>query len=260
MTEGLHEALRALAADPSRHPLLVALDFDGVLAPLQDDPSASRILPDGVVALDRLMGAGVRLALISGRDLTTLATLAQVPVGTVLIGSHGAERARVLPFGLDRAVAPLTAEQADLLAQASAQLSAVSRGRNGVWVEAKPSAAVVHTRLAQPDIAEQALAQARTVGTRLGVHVIEGKNVVELSVLDADKGTALLALRHDLAVRAVLYAGDDLTDENALVTLGAGDIGVKVGPGGTVAAYRVDDPDAFVAALGVLADALDATP
>lgn len=259
MTEPpLHTALRELAADASRHPFLVALDFDGVLAPLQDDPAASRVLPEGVVALARLADAGVRLALVSGRDLTTLAQLAEVPVGTVLVGSHGAERARVLPFGLDRAVAPLTSEQADLLAQASAQLSGVSRGRNGVWVEAKAAAAVVHTRLAQRDVAEAALAQARDVGRRLGVHVLEGKNVVELSVLDADKGRALVALRSELGVRAALYAGDDLTDENALATLGAGDIGIKVGPGGTVAGYRVADPQALVAALGLLAEAFEA--
>lgn len=256
----LHEALRGLAADPARHPVLVALDFDGTLAPLQDDPSASRVLPDGVVALDRLMAAGVRLALVSGRGLSTLAQLAQVPVGTVLIGSHGAERARVLPFGLDRAVAPLSSEQADLLAQASAQLSGVSRGRNGVWVEAKPTAAVVHTRLAQPEVGEQALTEARTVGRRLGVHVLEGKDVVELSVLDADKGEALTALRDELGVRTVLYAGDDLTDEDALVTLGPGDLGIKVGPGATAATYRVDDPPALVVALGVLAEALGAAP
>jgi trehalose 6-phosphate phosphatase len=245
----LDAALRELAEDLERRPLLVALDFDGTLAPLQDDPSASRILPDGVAALDRLAAAGAALALVSGRGLSTLAGLAQVPVGTVLIGSHGAERARVLQFGLDRAVAPLGPDQADLLAQASAQLSAVARGRSGVWVEAKPTAAVVHTRLAQPEVAEQALAQARTVGARLGVHVLEGKDVVELSVLDADKGAALTALREELGARVVLYAGDDRTDEDAFEVLGAEDIAIKVGPGATVAEHRTPDPQTLVGHL-----------
>lgn len=251
----LDRALAALAADPSRRPLLVALDFDGTLAPLQDDPAASAILPDGVLALDRLAAAGVRLALVSGRALTTLGKLAKVPVGTVLVGSHGAERARVLSFGLDRAVAPLAPDQADLLAQASALLSAVARGRSGVWVEAKPTAAVVHTRLAPPVVAEQALTQARTIGARLGVHVLEGKDVVELSVLDADKGAALTALRDELGARAVLYAGDDRTDEDALAVLRPGDVGIKIGPGETAAEHRSSDPEQFAAQLLRFADA-----
>ena len=80
MADDLAAALAALAADPARRPLLVALDFDGMLAPLQDDPSASRILPGGVDALARLAGTpGVALALVSGRAMADLHTLAQVP-------------------------------------------------------------------------------------------------------------------------------------------------------------------------------------
>jgi len=52
--EELTAALTALAGDPVRRPLLVALDFDGVLAPLVDDPDASRMLPPAAWALARL--------------------------------------------------------------------------------------------------------------------------------------------------------------------------------------------------------------
>ncbi|NMM30090.1 MAG: trehalose-phosphatase, partial [Cellulomonas sp.] len=41
---------RKLAADTGRRPLLVALDFDGTLAPLVDDPSASRARPGATAA------------------------------------------------------------------------------------------------------------------------------------------------------------------------------------------------------------------
>src|SRR5690242_20470960 len=101
----LGDLLARLAADPASRPLLVALDFDGTLAPLQDDPQASRILPDGVEALTRLAAAeGVALALVSGRAMSDLHALAEVPPGTYLVGSHGAERARVTRYGLDRDV------------------------------------------------------------------------------------------------------------------------------------------------------------
>ncbi len=254
----LAAALTALAADGGRAPILLALDFDGTLAPLQDDPEQSRILPDGVVVLRRLADAGVRLALVSGRGLTTLARLADVPVGTVLVGSHGAERAQVTPSGLTDLPDPLTTAQADLLATAAAQLTQVARGRDGVWVELKPAAAVVHTRLAEPDVAEQALTQARTVGARLGAYVLAGKDVVELAVVDVDKGSAVTAVRAETEAVTVVYAGDDRTDEHALAALLPGDLGIKVGEGDTRATFRVPGPEAMVTALGVLADALGA--
>lgn len=257
MTEDLLAALAAVAADPARRPLLVALDFDGTLAPLQDDPSASRILPAGVDALARLAGTpGVALALVSGRAMHDLHTLAQVPAGTFLIGSHGAERARVTTFGLDRDVVQLSDEQADRLASLGAEAARIARGRDGVWVETKPTAVVVHTRLAEATVAEPAEAEAVALGERLGSGVLHGKDVVEISVLRASKGEALTALRDELAAPVVLYAGDDVTDEHAFEALGADDLTVKVGAGTTVARYRVDGPDQMVAALGALADAL----
>ncbi|MBO3088723.1 trehalose-phosphatase [Cellulomonas dongxiuzhuiae] len=253
----LRDRLVALGGDPAARPLLVALDFDGTLAPLQDDPAASRILPAGVEVLAALAARdGVELALVSGRAMADLHALAQVPAGTYLVGSHGAERARVTQFGLDRDVVELTHAQADLLASLGARAAAVARGRDGVWVETKPTAVVVHTRLAEPDDAAPAEAEALALATELGVGTLHGKDVVELTVLAADKGTALQALRHELGAPVVLYAGDDVTDEHAFAALDEQDVTLKVGPGQTVARYRVADPEAGVAALALLHDAL----
>lgn len=255
--DGLTAALRAVAADPDARPFLVALDFDGTLAPLQDDPSASRILPDGVEALARLAQVdGVELALVSGRALSDLHALAQVPPGTFFIGSHGAERARVTSFGLDRDVVQLTDEQADRLAALGAQAAAVARARDGVWVETKPTAVVVHTRLAEPDVAAAATAEAVALGARLGTGVLQGRDVVEITVLQADKGEALTALRAELGASVVLYAGDDVTDEHAFAALGPQDLTIKVGPAETVARYRLATPHELVDTLGGLAAAL----
>ncbi|WP_315096377.1 trehalose-phosphatase [uncultured Cellulomonas sp.] len=257
MADDLLAALAAVAQDPTRRPLLVALDFDGTLAPLQDDPSLSRILPAGVDVLARLAGTpGVALALVSGRALHDLHALAAVPPGTFLIGSHGAERARVTTFGLDGDVVRLTDEQADRLASLGAEAARIARGRDGVWVQTKPTAVVVHTRLAEKDVAGPAEQEAVALGERLGSGVLRGKDVVEISVLRASKGEALAALRDELAAPVVLYAGDDVTDEHAFEALHDQDVTVKVGTGTTSARYRVEDPDDLVAALAVLADAV----
>jgi trehalose 6-phosphate phosphatase len=253
----LRAMLARVVTDGRATPLLVALDFDGTLAPLQDDPQASRILPAGVDVLARLAGTdAVALALVSGRAMSDLHALAEVPAGTYLVGSHGAERARVTRYGLDRDVVQLTDEQSDRLATLGAQAAQVARGRDGVWVETKPTAVVVHTRLAEPDVAGPAEAEAVTLGERLGSGVLHGKDVVEISVLRASKGEALTALRDELGAPVVLYAGDDVTDEHAFEALTGDDVTVKVGAGRTGARFRVDDPLAMVDVLADLADAL----
>lgn len=250
MSELLTAALDRIADRP---PLLIALDFDGTLAPLQDDPEQSRMSEVAARALATLAGHPdrVRVALVSGRALADLHRLAQPPVGTVLIGSHGAERAQVAAHGLDRQDIRLTDDQADRLTELGSRMQAVARGRDGVWVETKPAAVVVHTRLAEEPVRAEAESEALAIGDELGSAVLHGKNVVEVSVLTADKGAAVTALRAELGAGAVLYAGDDVTDEHALEVLTEDDLGVKVGDGDTVARYRLPDTDAV---SGLLAD------
>ena len=63
----------ALAEFAARRPLLVASDYDGVLAPLVDDPSAAVPEPGVAEALGRLAAVhGVTVALVSGRGVADL--------------------------------------------------------------------------------------------------------------------------------------------------------------------------------------------
>jgi trehalose-phosphatase len=247
MTDDLAGAFERIA---HVRPLLVALDFDGTLAPLVDDPATSRMVDGADEVLGALAGLdGVAVALVSGRAMNDLHGLSRMPAGTYLVGSHGAERARVTTFGLDRDVVRLTDEQADRLARLGAAAAEIARGRDGVWVETKPTAVVVHTRLAQDRDATAAEDEALRLGERLGAGVLHGHDVVEISVLHASKGEALDALRDELGAAVVVYAGDDVTDERAFEALGADDVTIKVGRGDTRAAYRVADPDELVAGL-----------
>jgi len=254
---GLRVALAALARDTTRRPLLVALDFDGTLAPLVDDPDDSRMVPRAVEALALIAEVpDVALALVSGRSVVDLHRRAGAPVGTVLIGSHGGERGRVGPYGLDLDPIQLDPAQSDLLTRIGAGLATAARGRDGVWVQHKPAAAVLHTRMAGTADAEAATAQALALATSLGVDALHGKDVVEIAVLGATKGHALVTLRRELGAAVVLYAGDDTTDEHAFAELAATDVSIKVGAGQTVAQLRVDDPRSFCEELATFAGAL----
>ena len=253
----LHERLQALGADEAARPLLVALDLDGTLAPLRDDPMSARVAAGGEAVLARLAAApGVHLAIVSGRAMAQLPVLVDLPVGTTLVGSHGAERARVTATGLDREVVALSDEQADALASLGGRAAAIARGRDGVWVETKPAAVAVHTRLAAPDVATAATGEALALAELAGIRPLHGKDVVELPVLSADKGQAVAAVRDELDAAVVVYAGDDVTDEHAFAVLRPGDIGIKIGPGPTAAEFRLATPGDLVAALAALADAL----
>ncbi|SDQ62415.1 trehalose-phosphatase [Quadrisphaera sp. DSM 44207] len=237
--------LTALEAFAARSPVLVALDFDGVLAPIVAQPGDARPLPASAAAVAGLAAAdGVTVALVSGRSLESLRAVADPPPSAVLVASHGAEVAG--------AVLELSAEQEALLAQVVEGLGAVVAAHEGTALERKPAGAVLHTRRASPDVAAEATAAALTGPATLpGVRAMRGKEVVELSVVDADKGSAVAALRSRLGVDAALFAGDDVTDEDAFAVLdtAAGDVPVKVGPGETAAPYRVPDPEAVAVLL-----------
>ncbi|NLT53802.1 MAG: trehalose-phosphatase [Actinomycetales bacterium] len=269
MPGSLDGALRDLAA---RDAILVALDFDGVLAPIVDVPELARALPEAARAVEALRGRdGVHLALVSGRSLTDLLQVASPPDGVLLVGSHGAERAvagDVAAFpeqdvregagpgpAADRNGAErLDRERAALLERVTLALGEISLDCPGTHLELKPAAVVLHTRRAPRSVA--AAATERTLAgpaTWPGVHVLRGKEVVELSVVGSTKGAALERLRYGLGLTAggVLFAGDDVTDEHAFAVLddAAGDVTVKVGSGRTAARHRVDDPAAFAAVL-----------
>jgi trehalose 6-phosphate phosphatase len=137
-------------------------------------------------------------------------------------------------------------------------LADLAQNYSRAWVEEKPAGLVLHTRMVEPGAVPELVHEAMTGLGELGegVHITRGKDVIEVSVLPADKGQGLDWLRTTVAANVVLFAGDDRTDENALLRLDreAGDIGVKVGSGDTAAQYRMDGPGDVAVLLGTLAD------
>lgn len=250
----LDAALQRLARTAAAAGTLIGLDFDGVLAPLRDDPAASRPLPAAADALARLARVpGLHLAFVSGRALIDLADRSTPPGGTWLAGSHGAERGRWIDGRLHRIELGLDPAAAAILEDLADRLRAAVAGSTG-RVERKPASVVLHTRTATDDDAARLTAAALALGARDGVDVLHGKDVVELSVHRATKGGVLAALRSELGVGALAYAGDDVTDERAFAALDPADVTIKVGEGSTAARFRVADPVAFAAVLGRLAD------
>ncbi len=247
MTES---ALNAVERIASAARLLVALDFDGTLSETVDDPEDARALPGSRAAvLDLLELTDTRVAVISGRALDSLERVSNFPASVALVGSHGSE------FRVDgEETAPeVDAETRKLLARLYATLTSIGSRIAGVRIELKPSGCGVHTRLCTANDALRARSDALAAVAELEdeptISSRYGKDILEFTVHPADKGTALLELKQRLAASAIVFIGDDVTDEDGFGVLGPGDLGIKVGEGDTAAQHRVASPRALVDVL-----------
>lgn len=240
---GLETALAELAG---RRPLLVASDYDGVLSPLADVPSEAGPEPGAAEVLLRLAAVpGVTVALVSGRGVADLQATSGFTGQLRWVGSHGAE--------FD---GPLSAELAGRRDALAARLRPLVAGTPGARLEVKPASVAVHVRQVPDRSAAAALLEAAGAQADSSLTQKPGKDVLELAVTDADKGTAVRRLADELGAAGILFLGDDVTDEDAFRILGRDDVTVKIGEGTTAAAHRVADPAAVVALLGRLADLL----
>lgn len=246
-------ALRQFA---SAERVLLALDFDGTLAPFVDRPKGARMLPKAKEALDRLEAMpNTWVAYISGRPLSSLEIVTEADADALLIGSHGVE----IRFGRDGVSLDLSVGEQETLQRLGDVLGALVERTEGARLETKPVGYGVHYRLvAEEDarkVVEAASAAAASVSDELTVR--DGKDIIEFSVRGANKGDGIQRLREYTRATAVLFAGDDVTDEDGFAVLraGEGDIGIKVGEGATAAQYRLADEEAVATMLTLLAEA-----
>jgi trehalose 6-phosphate phosphatase len=225
-------------------PLLVALDFDGTLAPIAPHPDAVR-LPRAVAAALRALAAraDTRVAVVSGRGLDDVRRHTAIE-GLYYAGNHGMEI-----DGPD--VREHHTEAADLRPALDGCLDEIRRQVGavpGVVIEDKGLTLSVHYRLV-PTEAEAAAVRTAVIaacGGAVSLRVTEGKRVVEVRPdVDWHKGRAILLLLDALTARAgaadALFIGDDVTDEDGFRALRSrGGAGIVVGdppPAGTAATH-----------------------
>ncbi|MFG0329275.1 MAG: trehalose-phosphatase [Phycisphaerales bacterium] len=243
------ELSRALAEVATAPILLVASDYDGTIAPIVNDPTQARPRREAVVALNNLATMSqTHVAVISSRALNDLCDLLG-PVDDVhLVGSHGSE------FDSDFA-GSLGPEAQRLRNRLVDELSTIAARGAGFTIETKPASVAFHYRNANDDEVDAALGALLDGPASLeGVFTKRGKKVVELSVLSQNKGTALETIRHRAGASAVIFFGDDETDEDAFATLRGPDVAIKVGQGDSRARFRVENPDDIARLLARLSE------
>jgi len=237
--------------------MLVALDFDGTLAPIVPHPDDAALPADTRRAIERLAGrSDTRVAVISGRALADVRDRVGVE-SLYYAGNHGLE----IEGPQLRRSHPVTGEAIEALRTCVDRLRPELAEMPGVLVEDKGLTLSVHYRMA-PDartVVENAV--VRGCAEIAGLRVTHGKMVVEVRPeLDWDKGRAarflIDSLLTETAEAPVLFAGDDRTDEDAFLALAGRGDGIVVGdppPADTAATFHLRGPHELPALLEGLA-------
>ncbi|MGW0084225.1 trehalose-phosphatase [Streptomyces sp. NPDC003393] len=213
-TRAGRDGLAALLAHPEK--AVIALDFDGTLAPIVADPDQARAHPEAVPALAALAPKVAAVAVVTGRPAGVAVRhggFAGVPglEHLVVLGHYGAERweaatGRLTAPAPHPGVAAVRAELPGFLDRIGAW--------HGTWTEEKGRSLAVHTRRADdPRAAYELLREPLAeLAARHGLIVEPGRMVLELRPPGMDKGVALSDYVRALGATSVLYAGDDLGD------------------------------------------------
>lgn len=240
----LFHALEEIGARLQAAPhILLFLDFDGTLAPINPDPAAVRLSPAQMAALRALHDSeSVSVAIIGGRQRADLQERVGVP-GIVYAGNHGLEISGAGFVFIE----PTSVECRAPLQALAADLTQRLRSIPGAVVEDKGLTLSIHYRQAPADAVEpiRQTVHAALAQTTHPFQLTTGDMVYEVRPrVNWNKGTAVAWIRDQLDKPGALAIclGDHLTDEEAFAALPQG-ITVKVGAGPkSSAAYHLNDP------------------
>lgn len=247
-------ARAAVVADPEG--TLLALDFDGTLAHIVDDPTRAFAHPRSIAALGRLGAVLGQIAVITGRPVRQALELGGFEGRAgferlVIYGQYGAERWAATDGAMSEPERP--AAIADLAAVLPGWLA--ERGAGDVRIEDKGLAIALHTRGVDPGVLEALARPVADLAADLGLAVEPGRQVVELRGIGHDKGDSLRSLAAAVGARQVIFGGDDLGD---LPAFDAVDELRARGVDGLLICSASEEQDALVARADLVLDGPDA--
>jgi trehalose 6-phosphate phosphatase len=185
------------------------LDIDGTILDMARTPDLV-VVPDELQrALEALSGElHGALAFVSGRTLASIDSLF-APFHPAAIGSHGGEIR-----GVDGAMT----RAAPLPKAVRAIFHDLADSVPGLLLEDKECALALHYRLAPgaKPILDAAMKKHHGLFEVEKIDILHGKAVIDARHRGIDKGSAVIKLAREkpFAGRAVLFGGDDTTDED----------------------------------------------
>jgi trehalose 6-phosphate phosphatase len=234
------------------------LDYDGTLAPIAATPEAATPLPGTERVLDDLArSSGVHIAIVTGRSISSVRRLLDVP-HAYYIGTHGLE---LRAPGSATEESPLAAQVRPALQEIARRVRAKADAWPEILVEAKGAAVACHYRNAEPEIAVTArnflIEQCKEFVARdVPITTLQGQSVLEVLPAGVNKGDAIRGLLDRGPEDALpFFVGDDETDESAFVRLPDNAITIRVGPetAQTAARYKLGSCDELQRFLRLIA-------
>ncbi len=218
------EFLPRVASGPS----LLALDFDGTLAPFRAERMEARISPQLLPVLGQLRRTrATRLVVVSGRPIADLETMVEIEPLPEMYGVHGWEH-RLEDGTRDDWVIP----QSVLTCVAEEYARLLEEGL-GEHLERKSAALALHWRglsdAEQERLESRVGRRWRDLAEEVGLDLRPFDGGLELRHPGRNKGDAMRELLDSMPNAPVAYLGDDETDEDAfLALLAAGGRGLPI--------------------------------
>jgi trehalose 6-phosphate phosphatase len=252
---------------------VVCLDFDGVLAPIVEDPAQAHIHPDADAVLTALAASFRAIAVVTGRPARQAVELGRLDEVGAHVVRHGGDLLVRGQYGNERWSARTgeieSPEPPPGLPGFAAELPGLLRaeGLTDAFVEEKSLAVAVHTRrLPDPQGALDRLVPVLgRAAESHGLALEPGRMVLEVRAPGVTKGNAVRTLHDELQAEALLFAGDDLGDVEAFRAVAelreGGTVGLLVCSGSEeqqalveLADVVVPGPDGVMALLARLAE------
>lgn len=237
--------------------LLLLLDYDGTLVQFFTDPSQARP-DDGLLELLQAVSSlpATRAQVVSGRTWESVDRwLGHLPIG--LHAEHGFW-SRWEPGG--SWTAARDGSSLEWKERVRPILEQFAERTRGAFVEEKTAALVWHYRAVEPEFGALQSRELRLhlaeVLSNTPVEVIPGNKIVEVRLSGVHKGTIAERLAGTLTPATTVVAiGDDRTDEDLFRALPPECFTLHVGPGPTLARYRLQNVAAVRTLLRTLVKA-----
>uniref|UniRef100_A0A2P2HXG2 Alpha,alpha-trehalose-phosphate synthase (UDP-forming)-like n=1 Tax=Hirondellea gigas TaxID=1518452 RepID=A0A2P2HXG2_9CRUS len=234
--------------------LALILDYDGTLAPIAPSPCIAHLPTETKKVLERLSNMpDVNIAIISGRSLDNVKEMVGIE-GITYAGNHGFE---ILHPDGTMFVHPVPPEYQEKLRKLRDTLSEICV--NGASVEDKGPCLSFHYRKVPVPDRTAVVAQAMKLFEEAGIEVFKAHMSIEARPpVTWDTGRAVIYILRtlfgvDWSDRiSIIFAGDDDTDEAAMLTLQGMAITFRVTDFQsikTAANYRLPNTDAVLTML-----------
>ena len=230
---------------------LYFFDYDGTLVPFANFPSQAIPNKEVVTILKDISARKEnQVVIISGRDSKTLDSwLGNLNVA--IVAEHGA---LIRYSGEDWQV--LTEPEKDWKKNVLPVMQLFAERFNGSFVEEKDFSIAWHYRNVQKRLgfsrSRELLNNLSHIVANTSLRVIDGNKVVEVRSAFTNKGIVAKKIMQEQSPDFILCMGDDKTDEDMFEAMLPYAETIKIGEGGTAAAYSIPKQEEVLSFLNIL--------